>query len=201
VAWRVWKDKDLRDKGVNPGEHQVAQEYRLLYGPPVDDLELRVSAKARCKGDARFRGTFQDKGMVTELKRICSACPVKEECEELGERLDAAFVVSNAVDHETGRSLRVGAGFFAGRTPIERAKRREPRRRESCPPEERKARLVELLGRGETSQYELAQALGVSPKTVRRTIAQLRDEGVPIKSRRGGGAGGGGYWLEEQAAA
>lgn len=61
---------------------------------------------------------------------------------------------------------------------------------------ERQQRLVELLvarGASAAPTSELAADLAVSPRTVERDLARLRESGVPVRSRRGRG---GGSWFD-----
>lgn len=191
VSQRVHAETVERRSGASVREREVATEYQLPSAPPVDDLERRVAINGRCRGDDRFRGTFHSTRVVYELRRICHLCPVKKECELLGERFDEAFVTGTARDPKTGRHLRVGSCFYAGRTPIERAVLRD--RREKVGNRER---LLELLGAGPKNGYELAAELGINPVSVKKLVKRMRDEGTDIRSKRGGG---GGYWLPEAA--
>lgn len=56
---------------------------------------------------------------------------------------------------------------------------------------ERQQRIVELLSTVPVrwATEDLAARLGVSPRTVERDLARLRESGVPIESRRGPGGG------------
>ncbi len=95
----------------------------------------------------------------TTAKQICSACPVRPQCEAHTDRLDADAAVN-------GRH-----GMWAARTKSQRERRQANAEREA-----RQAAVLRLIERGGMEPQEIADHVGCDVRTVFRVKKQHREQ-------------------------
>lgn len=97
-----------------------------------------------------------------QAEEICARCPVREACDAHGSRLEA----------DSGHLVR---GMWAGRRVHRRSANNTALRSA-----ERREDILRLIERGGMTPKEIADHVGVHPRTVWRAIKEQREQGVEV---------------------
>lgn len=92
-------------------------------------------------------------------KKVCASCPVTRECGDFAQTLEA------------GSAHNWRFGLWGGEAPHARADRRNKRARSSTHEE-----ILRLVDRGGMDANEIAEQVGVDPRTVFRVTKRRREE-------------------------
>lgn len=105
----AWQQRKADNPSMSPARLDIPNL------PRVSPLERHVADNGACRGETdTFLPTDSNMARIGRAKSICETCPVKRECRELIDHLEAEIVTSPAYY----------GGVWAGESPGERARRR-----------------------------------------------------------------------------
>lgn len=118
-----------------------------------------MGAAACAQADPTLFHTEGSGGSYTKAKQICARCPVAQQCADFAQGLEGGVT----------RNWRFG--LWGGQAPSERVTNRK-----KTPRNDAREAILRLATRGGMDAYQIAEHVGVGPRTVWRTLKDHRQQ-------------------------